>query len=398
MAPTVQTPAQQSNAKTQAVAPIPFTRAARRKSIQAHSQTYTLAAGSTTLVAPIELPAAGYLRDVEMLVTISSAGNAANVALPAGGDVPWNVINQLSVTNAAGDSIYVPIPGYQLYLINKWSGIYPQPQCDPRSDPAFTALSTGGGATAGSGSFMLRIPFERDPRDAFCALPNMAANKAYQVNLTLASISGMWAGGTAPNGAVTVTVTMIANYWGTPNATNGDGYPQEQAPAGNNSVSLWRYQVIPVVGGGNRINQLLNVGNVIPSIIVSAYNNANPPVRSDAVWPPNSFIRLNNDPLFVKPVQHWRSQMRQYSGYGGAGIANDVAGGLDTGVYVIGDFQAQHGHVRVDGPRDQWLVTNDATLLQLEGDNYGGAANYLTVLTNEVKPTSAQALYSLNIS
>lgn len=396
-APTVNRNPQQTQQTPQNRMPIPFTRAARRKSIQGYNRTYTLAAGSVTPVEPIELPPAGFIRDIEMYVTIASSGNSATVANPAVGDLPWNVINSMQVTNAAGDTIYVPINGYQLYLINKYGGMYETPHCDPRSDPSFVALTTGMGATAGSGTFVLRIPFELDPRDAFCALPNLAANKAYQVLINLASISQIWSGGTAPNGTVTVNITMVMNYWSQPNAANGEGYPQETAPPGVGSVSLWRLQSINTTGGGNRIDQWYNVGNVIRLALLTAYNNGSPNIRSDAVWPAISYIRLNNDQLFYKPVALWLSEMRQAYEYGTTAGTKDTALNLDTGVYVLSEFMRQHGDVEVDGPRDQYLVTLDSTLLQMEAANWSAAANTLYVLTNEIKPISANALYSLNI-
>lgn len=379
------------------VMPIPFCRAARRKSIQAYTKTFTLSAGATTPVEPIELPAAGFIRDLEVYVQISSSGNSATVAAPAVGDLPFNVINNLQVTNAAGDTIYVPIPGYQLYLINKYAGIYEAPASDPRSWPSFTALTTGAGPTAGTGSFMLKVPFEIDPRDAFCALPNLAANKAYQLLINFASISNVWAGGTAPNGTVSVTLTIVMNYWSQPNAVNGDGYPQETTPGGVGSVSLFRYQTITVTGGGSKISQLVNVGNVIRWGCFTLYDTASPNVRSDAQFPAINYFRLNNDQLFFKPTTNWLAQMHNAYGYGTAGGVKDTQGQLDTGVYSLSDFIEQDGRVYVDGPRDQNLVTLESTLLQHEGNNFGASANTLFVLTNEIKPVSAAALYSLNI-
>jgi hypothetical protein len=396
-APTVKNPQATQQNQQRAVMPIPFTRAARRKSIQGYNRTYTLSAGATVPVEPIELPPAGFVRDIEMLITVSSTGNAAAVALGAGGDAPWNVINSLQVTNAAGDTIYVPINGYQLYLINKYGGMYPAWNSDPRNDPAFVAPTTGAGATAGSFTFLLRIPFELDPRDGFCALPNLAANKAYQVLINLASLSTIFAGGTAPNGTVTCNITMVMNYWSQPNAVNGEGYPQETAPGGVGSVSLWRYQTVNTTGGGNRVDQLYNVGNVIRMGILSLYNNGGTSIRSDAAWPAISYVRLNNDQLFYKPQTFWLSEMRQRYGLGATAGTKDTASNLDTGVYVLSDFMAQHGDVQVDGPRDQYLVTLDSTLLQFEAANYSAAAQTLNVLTNEIKPISASALYSLNV-
>lgn len=388
---------QQQNAQ-QAVMPIPFPRAARRKNIQAFTYTTTIAAGSTTNLPPIELPAAGFIRDLEMYFTITSAGNGATVANAAVNDLPFNLVNSIQVTNAAGDTIYVPINGYQLMLIQKYSGIYQPPFSDPRGDQAFVATTTGAAATAGTGAFMIRLPFEIDPRDAFCALPNLAANKAYQVIMNYASIAQMWQGGTAPNGTVTIGLTIVMNYWSQPNAANGDGIQQQTAPGGVGSVSLFRMQIVPNIGGGNKVQQLYNVGNVIRFAALTLYDNASPNKRDDTDWPAIMYFRLNNDQLFYKPVAFWLSGMRLAYGYGGAAAAKDVANGLDTGVYIISEFIQQHGSVEVDSPRDQYLVTLDSTLWQYEAANFGANANNMFVLTNEIKPIDASALYSLNIS
>jgi len=89
--------------------------------------------------------------------------------------------------------------------------------------------------------------------------------------------------------------------------------------------------------------------------------------------------------------------MKKAYGYGGTAGTKDTAGQLDTGVYVVSDFMAQHDKVTVDGPRDQYLVTLDSTLLQHEASNFGVTASILKVLTNEIKPIEPAALYSLNV-
>lgn len=397
-APTInnrQAPAQAT--RSNAVQPIPFCRASRRKSIQAGSNSVLLSNAAVTPLAPVVLPPAGFLRDLEIYIQVATLTNGATVAVAAGTDIPWNIINSLQVTNAAGDTIYVPINGFDLYIINKYSGIYQSPNCDPRSDPDFVAFTTGAGATVPTGAFMLRIPFETDPRDAFCALPNLAANKAYQLLVVLAALSTLYTGGTAPTGnATTLTYTIVMNYWSQPNATNGDGYPQQTAPGGVGSVSLWRKQSQPV-SGGNKVTQLVNVGNVIRFISFHLYSSAGNPLRTDADWPGVSYIRLNNDQLFYKPTAFWLSEMRQAYEYGRAAGTKDTVDNLDTGVYVISEFMRQHGNVVVDHPRDQYLVTLDSTLIQHEAANFGGSAGTLFILSNEIKPINAQALYSTNI-
>lgn len=309
-------------------------------------------------------------------------------------DFPFNVINTIQITNAAGDSITVPITGYELFLINKYGGNWESPQCDPRSDPSYTAVSVGSGATDGSFAIRLKFPFEQDPRDAFCALPNLAANKAYQVVIQYAAVNTMFAGGTAPDGDVTLTQTVTAHYWSQPQAQSGTGMPQQTAPIGNGSVSLYRRQQ-DTVSGGSRIMNLYNVGNMIRWGVISVRDNSTPSVRSDSDFPDVSYFRLNNDQLFYKTKNGWRSEMNERYGFGTGSM--DTAGNQDTGVYVLSDFMAQHEHVTPDGPRSQYLVTLDSTLFQYEANSFGSSANSFTYLQNELKPKDAASVYNLNV-
>jgi hypothetical protein len=389
-----QQPNQQNGQR--AVMPVPFTRAARRKSGQAYQDQYTLGASVVT-ARPIEIPASGFIRYLEFLFVVSVSGNGATVAAPGGTlNFPWNLIASIQVTNAAGDSITVPLSGYELYLINKYGAVRFPPYCDPYNDPQFVAVTAGAGATAGGFQFRLQFPFEIDPRDAFCALPNMASNKSYQVIIQWNAVSTIFAGGTAPTGTITLALTVDQHYWSQPQPSNAEGIPQETEPAGNGSVSLFRRQS-DTVSPGARVMQLYNVGNVIRwAAFILQSNAANNP-RTDADFPALAYLRLNNDQLFIKRAGNWRSEMRERYGYGAAGAARDAAGLLDTGVYVLSDYIAQHETIETDSPRDQYLVTVDATLYQFEAAVFGANAQLFTLLQNEIKPNSAAALYSLNI-
>jgi len=396
-APTVANKQQNQNAQKAAPQPIPFTRASRRKSQQAAAETYTLALASTTPARPIELPAAGFIRYIEMLIDVNTTGNSAAVAAPAGTfGFPWNIINSMQITNAAGDSITVPLDGYLLYLINKYGGNWEPPNCDPYADPQFEAVTAGAGATGGSFQIRLKFPFEQDVRDAFCALPNLAANKAYQVVIQWGAVNTVFAGGTAPNGAATLTMTTVAHYWSQPQATNGAGMPQETEPRGTGSVSLYRLQA-DTVSAGSRVMQLYNVGNVIRwGAFILQSSAANQP-RTDADFPAISYLRLNNDQLFYKMQGNWEAEMRERYGFGTSAVTKDAAGFLDTGVYVLSDFMSQHEHVTPDSPRDQYLVTLDSTLFQYEAAVFGALAQQFRFLQNEIKPKDAASLYSLNV-
>lgn len=386
-------PPQRPNPQAQgAVNAVPFTRAAREKSqIAFDTGTVNLSAASAP-IGPIELPPAGYLKYLELEFTLTGNNTSASVAFAA--DAPWNAIGLISLTNSAGDSIIVPMTGYQLYLINKYGLVGNEPPfCDPERSPQYS-VTTGTGATGGSAHWILRLPLETDPRDAFTAVPNLAANKSYAVQFLTNPTGSIYT--TPPNGAGTIAtlrITGLAHFWSQPNPTNAVGTPQEVAPRGSGSVSLWRIQTAALTAG-DKLLQLTNVGNVIKSIIFVLRNASAARTASD--WPGVSQIVLNNDVLFYLPLANWQHNMGEIYGYNTGAV--EAAGGLDNGVYALPFFNDQRGKAMVDGPRDQYLPTLDSTLLQFRGTSFGAGAVTLEVITNEIKPVSALALYSPNLT
>lgn len=386
-APTVNRPPAQANGQKNAPQ-IPFTRASREKSKQAFRLGPTALTTVQVNLNPIQIPPGGFLKFVDIDLTCTTAGNSANVTFAADG--PWNVLSYVDLRNSAGDSIIVPFTGYQLYLINKYGalGIDP-PFNDPRRSPVFVT-TTGSGATGGSFRFILRVPMEVDPRDALASLPNLAANKSYQLQLALGANAAIY--GTPPTAAGSVVVEGVMGYWSQPNEQNGGGVNQAVAPLGNGSVSLWRLQT-ETVAAGEKLTQLLNVGNVIRMAIFVLRTAAG--ARSAADWAAISQIILNDDVMNYLPSGLWQHYMAQDYGFNTG--AAEAAGGLDNGVYVISDWFNQDGHVYADGPRDQLLVTYNTTLLQLRSTVFGATASQLEIITNDIKPTGAVALYSPNI-
>lgn len=369
------------------VAVVPFTRASRVKSQQAYSGQFTIGAAAQQ-VPPIDIPSGGYVKYVDFDFEMVTAGNAAAVAFDADG--PWSVVQSLSVTNAAGNSIYVPITGYQWMIGNKYFAPGVDPQFfDPRAD-MYYSVTSGAGATGGSFRFRLRVFFERDPRDAFLALPNMASNRQYKINLMLAAKSQVY--DTAPTNDGTLTVTATAYYWSQPQPVNALGVPQQTAPLSNGGVGLVRVQTINLTPGDKTL-KLENVGNIWRSAVFILRDSTG--ARIEADLPATNWLRLNNDNLFWLTLEQWRRDMAQHMGWTTSTAEN--AHGPDNGVLAWTYLNAQHGNVRADGPRSQWLATLDATLLQYQGTSFGANAATLEVITDEIQVKDAAALYSLNV-
>jgi len=387
---------------------IPFVRAARKKSAAAATLSGTVPSAATQLQV-VQVPAAGYLRGIEILVDVTTASNSATTAFNGGtGDAPWNFINSINLVSSDGSNLVSNLSGYQLFLVNKYGAFRTiSPNCDPRSDQYFK-LTSGSGSTGGSFSFRLFIPVEIDPSQAFTAIPNLAANKAYQVNIQLGASGSVYS--TAPTTAGTYTINVVNHYWSQPAAMNAVGVPQAIAPNGVGSVNLTQIQQAQI-SQGDRIVQIQNVGNVVHKIIATVRNSSGVRISDATGWGATNQLILNNDTLFYRTTPNsasstlaknsWASYISDTYGYGDALNATtpgtqstiDSANGLDTGVYAINFGDITSGAARPDCSRDQFLPTLDSTLLQLRSTSFGSAASTLEIITMAVKPTSAAALY-----
>lgn len=402
MAVKVRPDSQGSPAATPASAPaqvarVPFPRASRLKTNLSFQYGPITLGASAVPFGPIQLPANGYLRAINLECVVTSTGNAATVALAATNDAPFSFLQQISVTTSSGDALIVPIDGYALAMVTKYfpSGME-TPFSDPRTDPTFSAPTTGAGATAGSATFTLRIPFELDAHTGFCSVPNLAANRSYYIQGLFNPLASVFS--TPPNGVVQITITATAEYWSVPNDTNAQGDPQETAPIGNGSFSVIQSETIPITAGTG-IYQLHNVGNVIQGIVLIYRDGANVRV-ADANAPGVFEIVLNNDLLFYQTRNQFKRQIATTgygAAYGAVAAAQNTAQGQDAGVWPITQFQSNgQAGIRSSDPRSQYLPTLDATLLQVRGTSWGTAGT-LQVLTKSIVPTSAAALYAPHI-
>lgn len=344
------------------------------------------AAGALVNLGPIEIPATGFLRYLDVIVVGTTAANAATVAFAA--DAPFNALQYITLTNAAGDTIIVPVDGYALAMFKKYGALSEDPPwCDPRSSRWFSVTSGVGSGLGGSFSMRLKIPLEIDPQSAFGAVPSMASNKSLQLGVQVAPTSAVYS--TAPTTPPSVAVTLYQAFWAQPKPTNGRGAPQATVPVGNNSVMMWRVDT-PTVAPGDKLIKINNIGNVLRMLLL-IYRTASG-ARTSADIPAIHTWFLNNDQQFYLPDTTWQDDMAEAYGY--TGSSADVAGGLDTGVRAFHYLMASDGRVRSSSVREQFLPTLDTTLMQYRGTSFGANISQLQIYTCEIKPTSSQALYA----
>src|SRR3954468_1972623 len=139
------------DAPAQAAPALRFTVASRAQRRFANTQTLSnLTANS---FQPIQLPATGFNRKVSLFFTFTMT--AASAGAVVAGDGPFNLIANVTLTDATGQPIIQPISGYNLYLCNKYlsAGNIESTNAgrfttDPQMGPeyAYSATSTTGTA------------------------------------------------------------------------------------------------------------------------------------------------------------------------------------------------------------------------------------------------------------
>jgi len=334
---------------------------------------------------PVSIPAVGYLKALRLEVTLAATGGAPTL----NADAPFNVIQTVAFKNASGQNLIAPLTGYELYIANKYHGMgqgltsgvgY---QGDPKVGRQYSAGATGA-------HFFLDIPIEIDANSGLGAIPALASNRSYQLEITFAPIATVF-GGTQPTSA-TVTVDASAIYWDVPVPTTQGGVSQGTEPFGLGTLASIRKEQ-PILAPGEQLTRFSNTGNVLRNITLIARTSAG--VRTDADWPAIAELFVDNNPMLRLKKTEWQDALQRWYGYYQS--AFDVAGGLDTGVYNF-PFHLLAGGLSGDpeNSRAQLLATLDATLLQFKGYGWGAgvASGTLTVITQEIQSSNPAFIYS----
>jgi hypothetical protein len=363
---------------TGAVVPIvPFIRASaeHREPVLDVSRLLTVA-GSQQL-GVFDVPAYGYIRNIVLVVTATGAvgGTLAE-------DGPWNVLQNVALTEPNGAVIAQFDSGYSLFLANKWGGYRNAEGADPLASPAYSETA------AGDFTFLLRIPVEISAREALGALPNQNSAASFKVRLDLntaaAGAANLYSAITTPP---TVRVRAYLEAWDQPE-TSVAGQTNQVTPPAMNTTQFWSAQTYQV-GAGQQQVRLTRVGNYIRNLIFVLRRTGGTRANGETDMPDPTTLYLDTRPLDVVERNNWLNQMFERTGFGGraaggaltAGLALDTAGGRDAGVFVY-DFAHEFDQSLGRETRDLWLPTLGSTRLEVQGSFANAGA--LTVLTNDV--------------
>lgn len=365
---------------------LPFTVASRPQERYSNVQTVAnTAAGSFQVV---QLAATGWVRRVNLYFT--QAVTFASAGAVVAGDGPFNLISNITLTDATGQPVMQPISGYNLYLVNKYlpqgtPGNIPHPSYAPNAGGEFAFSSS---ATTATAVWRLSIDFELDENTGYGCIPNLDSNASLQLKVDYAPYTNAFTG-TTPSG-VALSMRVSQEYWAPVGRSIGNT-PVNNAPPGAGDYLETRYETQTVSATSENLVTLNNRGGLIKGILLVSRAAG---VRTAVTAASNVGIILDNQPINEGiPLEEHYNKFRRKMGYVGADLTTSYAPltggtvpGLDRGVIPV-NFDM------LSGGRDSWLNTRAGSLFQVKVTP-GASATTLEVITQLAQVKDAGAFYA----
>jgi hypothetical protein len=329
-------------------------------------------------IGPIDIKAYDYMRSILLYVQCTTAGSGAATSVYAA-DGPLNALTYVRVKQPNGQTMYSVTSGFHAAMIHK-HGFYRQWD-DPYSSINYTATA----GTAPTFSFMIRIPFELDLRDALGALPNKDAAAPFTLELGLNTLANVFS--TSPSTTPTIKITPILEAYDQPPETL-DALPVQTTPPNMNTLQRWTEQSVTMVSGAYDV-RVRKLGNYVRELIFLSKNSSGARIDTNG-WSDPTQIVLDEDVKDNLPQALWEQDIYEVWGYGGA-VPNgavigraDVASGQSIGVwpyqYCVNERDASVEDAGL------YLPTIESEDFILRGQNWGTAVSKMTILKCEVLP------------
>jgi hypothetical protein len=351
-----------------------------------YQNAVTITAATQTLPQYTPTPNA-YIRGLWLQCVMVTSGNSATVAFQ--GDAPWIAYQQIVFADANQKPIVGPINGYQLMVVNKFGGYFNN--SDPRASAVYS-VTTGGGGTGGSFTFVLYVPLEIAQRDTLGALQNKSASSAFQLLLTVNTSANIYS--TAPTAAGTLTTTILEDGWLQPKATDAIGNPLSQAPPQLGTTQYWTLGTYNALNSAQQVQLTQGLGYPVRNFVAINYDVSNSTrATGDTDFPTSASFIFRGTTFFNSTKTIWKDQMSRLYGYNST--TADAAWGLENGVYVVPfcqDFDLSPG----SDLRTGYLPTQQGDQYQLVATFNGNSnlqwlANYVAPIAGPSNLASIQA-------
>lgn len=314
---------------------------------------------ASQVLGPVALPANGYVRNVWLEVTTTTAGTAG--AGVASGDYPWNIFEQIKLTEPNGAPLGMELKGYSAFIANLLGSYAGSP--DPRNQINFSSGIT-------NPRFALRVPVELTP-NGLGALGNQSASAALRLTLTLSPSTIAYS--TALTTNPTFSVRVIMELWGEPPERDILGRAVAQSPPFEGTAQYWSEQSGVGIAAGNNNTRITRVGSMIRTL---AFVFRAAGVRSDTPAPETPQLQWDNRVFrTMSQFYNWQSMQEMV----------ERITERPVGVYWFPFSQGEHRHAG-EAEINSWLATLTSTRLELLGNSAG--AGTVDILVNDVSVTA----------
>lgn len=352
--------------------PIPFTAAAHRYREKIFTVTQALGAAAVDISPPGgAVKSYGYLRRLKIEISSPATGTST----PLAADAPWNIIQQISVTQPNGEEMYggPTFSGLQAFFAARNGGVFLND--DPSTYPSFLNSAT-------TPRFVLPIHFEMNAANGLGSLPNQDFSAPWKLQVTANTQANVWTTVTSTN---SITEDVFMECWTVPSPQNplNPQITQQVAPPLLGSLNKWTVQQYTVPSASSFNVLLSRKGNAIRNLclIVLGTSNvrqtlANFPDPISVRWD-GVVIRANDRPLLMVDDG--------YETMGGEAAATPVVQPTGLIDYKMSDLTGIDAQGSATGfGMDAFWGTVQSSTIEIDG-TWGATATSLQVLTNDVQ-------------
>lgn len=354
---------------------VPFIRASDEQLQPGNIDAQRLLTANAQDLGVFDIPAYGYMAHLYVLVT-GSAGAGTGAVLTEDG--PFNVLQNISLTEPNGSYIVQFTSGWQMYLAQKYGGYLSPIAADPRRSPSWTTV-----AATGNFRFLLRLPVSLSNRDAVGSLANQDSAGQFKFRVTLAPSATVF--GTPPTVTLpTVRVQAWLQAWDQPEP-NSAGVANQVEPPAAGTTSFWTVQSGITINSGENNTEVKRKGNYWRQQLL-VFRSGGTRATGETSFPAEMrFLRDSFPARYYNDVV-WKHIMFERTGYTGTA---ETAGGPDNGVRFH-DYMHEFDGLLGRENRDLWQPTRGSTRLDWAGN--WGAAGVLDIITNDVGIAQGAAL------
>lgn len=325
-----------------------------------------LTAGSVD-AGTFDIPAYGFVSHFYLLVEATGGAGTGAVLTEDG---PYNVLQNLALTEPNGSFIVQFTSGWQLAMAQKYGGMIHPVAADPKKSYAWSTVTA-----AGNFSFLLRLPVSVSGRDGVGSLANQDSAGQFKFRFTYAPSATVFS--TPPSTALpTVRVRAWTNAWDQPQPVSG-GVQNVVEPPAAGTTSFWSVQSGITVNAGENNIPIGRKGNYV-RMYLFVLRTGGTRASGDASWPLETRFMRDAFPARYYNNVVWQHMMFERTGYNGT---KDTAGALDNGIRLH-DYAHEFDGLLGRELRDLWQPTLGSTRLEIAGNFQG--AGVLDIITNDV--------------